>query len=308
MKIGIYLPVFGGWFKDAAKEEPETTFDYIKKAALLAEDYGLHSIWVADHLINPVKDEDSPCYEAWTTLSALASLTKNVKLSHITLCQGFRNPALLAKMSSTLQEISNGRFMLSLGACWFKREFEGYGFEWHEHDERISRTHEQLEIIKSLWTEPRTDFQGSFYTISQGILEPKPDPIPEIWYGGESDASKRIVASYADGWLLYPTAPDEVESKIKTISHQLDGRNIKYAASSHVVLGQNDTDAKNRLKEIAGTKSSIGEYIITNGLVGSPETIQEKVSIIEDGGADLLILRFSQTVDELPRFVESVMS
>ncbi|MHA2209210.1 MAG: LLM class flavin-dependent oxidoreductase [Candidatus Thorarchaeota archaeon] len=307
MKLGIYLPMYGGWLKGAPNEEPTLTFDYLRESALLADEYGFHSIWIADHLLNPLKGADASCYEAWTVASALAALTKKVKLSHATLCQGFRNPALLAKMSSTLQEISGGRFILSLGAGWDRREFEAYGFEWHEHDERIARAREQIEIIKSFWTNSVTDYKGIYFSIDQGILEPKPNPIPEIWFGGESASSREVAASLADGWLFYPTPLDSIESKIDSFASSLEGRTIKYGASSHVIIGKSDEEAKSKLNEITGGDLGMANGIIKSGLIGSPETIKEKMQIIDDAGADMLLLRFSRTIKDLSLFAEHIL-
>jgi FMNH2-dependent dimethyl sulfone monooxygenase len=299
--------MFGGWVQGAIREEPEVSFDYIRKSAVLAEEVGFDSIWIADHLLNPVKGENVACYEAWTALSALAPITNRVMLSHSTLCQGFRNPALLAKMSSTLQEISGGRFILTLGAGWHKREFEAYGFEWHEHDTRIARAKEQIEIIKSLWTEPVTNYEGVFYFVEQGILEPKPDPIPEIWYGGESDASKIVAASLADGWLIYPTPLEDIETKIRSLDSLLNGRTIKYVASAHVILGKTDEDAQNKVREISGGNMELVNGIEKTGLVGSPETIKEKVEHISEAGIDVLLLRFSSTNEDLRFLADSIL-
>lgn len=299
--------MYGGWIKGAPNEESILTFDYLQESALLAEEYGFHSIWIADHLLNPLKGADAFCYEAWTVVSALAALTKQVMLSHATLCQGFRNPALLAKMSSTLQEVSGGRFILTLGAGWDKREFEAYGFEWHEHDVRIARAREQIEIIKSLWTEPMTDYKGSYYSIDEGILEPKPRPVPEIWFGGESDASKKVTASLADGWLFYPTPLEVIGPKIESFTSSLKNRNIKYGASAHVIIGRTDEEARSKLSEITGGDLEITNGILRSGLIGSPETIKEKMHIIEEAGADMLLLRFSRTVEDLSLFAEYIL-
>jgi FMNH2-dependent dimethyl sulfone monooxygenase len=307
VKLGIYLPMFGGWLKGAIKEEPIVTFDYIKESALLADELGFNSVWIADHLLNPLKGANASCYEAWTTASALAASTKRIMLSHATLCQGFRNPALLAKMSSALQEISGGRFILSLGAGWDKREFEAYGFEWHEHDVRIARVREQIEIIKSLWTNSVTDYKGIYFSIDQGILEPKPNPIPEIWFGGESDASKEVAASLADGWLFYLTALESIESKIDSFASSIEGRTIKYGASSHVIIGKSDEEAKTKLTEITGGDLGMANGLLKSGLIGSPETIKEKMHVIEDAGADMLLLRFSRTVEDLSLFAEYIL-
>ncbi|TET07912.1 MAG: LLM class flavin-dependent oxidoreductase [Candidatus Thorarchaeota archaeon] len=305
--MGIYLPMFGGWLQGAIREEPKVTFDYIRKSALLAEELGFNSIWIADHLLNPIRGADTACYEAWTTLSALAPITNRVMLSHATLCQGFRNPALLAKMSSTLQEISGGRFILTLGAGWDRREFDAYGFEWQEHDVRIARAKEQIEIIKSLWTKSVTNYEGSFYSIKEGILEPKPNPIPEIYYGGESLPSRKVAANLADGWLFNPTPLEDIDAKIRSLDSLLEGRTVKYVASSHVVPGRTDDEALNKLREISGGDSDLFERIEKIGLVGSPNTIKEKIEHINREGVDILLLRFSSTYEDLKLLADTIL-
>ncbi len=152
-----------------------------------------------------------------------------------------------------------------------------------------------------------TDYEGYFYSIIQGILEPKPDPIPEIWYGGESEASKELAASLADGWLIYPTPLGSIESKIHSLDSLLKGRCIKYVVSSHVVFGGTNEEAKARLGEITGGDSAIANTILESGLIGSPETIREKMQVIEDAGADMLLLRFSRTVEDLSFFAEHIL-
>jgi FMNH2-dependent dimethyl sulfone monooxygenase len=125
-RLGIYIPLYGGWIRGAPPEE-EVTYANAKKAALAAEEAGIHSLWVADHLLNPIKGQNQPSLEAWTTLTGLAAVTKRVELFHTTICQGFRYPAVLAKMCVTMQDLAKGRFSLSIGAGWFQREFEAYG-------------------------------------------------------------------------------------------------------------------------------------------------------------------------------------
>jgi FMNH2-dependent dimethyl sulfone monooxygenase len=298
--------MFGGWLGSDTNEEPSLTFNYIRDTAVLAEELGFDSIWIADHLLNPIRGAHSACFEAWTTLSAIAPITSRITLSHSTLCQGFRNPALLAKMASTLQEICGGRFILTLGAGWYQQEFESYGFKWQEHDVRIARAKEQIEIIKSLWTNPLTNYQGSFYSIKDGILEPKPNPIPEIWYGGESAASKSIAAELAEGWLFYPTPLEEIESKILSFKKLLSGREIKYISSSHVIIGKTDDEANSKLRDISRGNQDLENGIEKSGLVGSAETIREKMDFIRRAGVDVLLLRFSRTKEDLDLFSDSV--
>jgi FMNH2-dependent dimethyl sulfone monooxygenase len=301
MKLGCYMPMYGGWFRTEKLEEPDVSFNNVKEAALKAEDLGFDSIWVPDHLLNPLKGESSPTLEAWTTLTALAVLTKRVKLAHTTLCQGFRNPAVLAKKSATLSEISKGRFILSIGAGWYKREFEAYGAPWYDHDQRVDRTREQIEILKSLWTKKETNYNGQYFTIDKGVLEPKPNPVPEIWYGGESEASKSLLKDHCEGWLIYPSTPKDIKEKILFINKEAN-RKIQVVGSSQVNVGKTDEEAKNKLKTFAGGNINVINHVLNTGIVGSPDSVENKLNEFRETGLDHLLLQFSQTVADLEFF------
>jgi FMNH2-dependent dimethyl sulfone monooxygenase len=114
-------------------------------------------------------------------------------------------------MCATLSDISNGRFRLSLGAGWFKREFEAYGVPWHDHDDRIDRAREQLEIIKGLWVKHVFNYKGKYYGIDNGILEPKPAKEIPVWWAGESEKSRELVADMADGWLIGNSTEEQLK-------------------------------------------------------------------------------------------------
>jgi FMNH2-dependent dimethyl sulfone monooxygenase len=293
------MPTYGGWLNKPELEEIEITYENVKSAALVAEKIGLDSIWVADHLLNPLKGEQENCLEAWTTLTAVGAVTSKVKVAHTTLCQGFRYPTVLAKMASTLMEITKDRFILSIGAGWYKREFESYGIPWEEHDTRVARTEEQIQIIKSLWTQELTNFEGNFYNIIDGRLKPKPNNIPEIWYGGESDASKQLIIRNCDVWLMYDSSPEEVSGKIKDFQTLLGNRKMQYAVSTHVIPGVTDEEAQKRLESLTQGNSRIKDRIKKIGIVGSPNTVKEKLTEYSNSGIDHLLLKFSQTTKDL---------
>jgi FMNH2-dependent dimethyl sulfone monooxygenase len=301
------MPTFGGWINSDKLEETEITYENVKSAALVAEKIGLDSIWVADHLLNPLKGEQERCLEAWTTLTALGAVTNRVKIAHTTLCQGFRYPAVLAKMATTLMEITKGRFILSIGAGWYKREFESYGVPWEEHDARVARTEEQIQIMKSLWTQELTNFEGISYKIIDGRLEPKPDKIPQIWYGGESDASKQLIIRSCDVWLMYDSPPEEVRNKIRGFQSLLGSKKMQYAVSTHVIPGKTDEEAQQRLEALTQGNVRAKERIEKTGVVGSPKTVYEKLNEYSNNGIDHLLLKFSQTTKDLS-FLEEILA
>ena len=109
VKFGLYLPVYGGWIRSSVNEKEETpTYSYIRQVAVEAEKIGIDSLWIPDHLLNPIKGESSASLEAWTVAAAIAEVTKKVTIAHTTLCEAFRYPAVLAKQTVALNGISNG--------------------------------------------------------------------------------------------------------------------------------------------------------------------------------------------------------
>jgi FMNH2-dependent dimethyl sulfone monooxygenase len=322
VKIGLYLPVYGGWFpsRKSAKAEVDgiyfdkedeklPTYDYVKQVALEAEKIGIDSLWIPDHMLNPIKGESAPALEAWTLAAAIAEVTEKVVIAHTTLCEAFRYPAVLAKQAATLAEISKGRFWLSLGACWFKREFEAYGLPFYEHDERVDRAREAIQIIKRLWIEDRVTFKGKFYSIESGVLEPKPNPKPPIWYAGVSEASRNLVAEEVDGWLMRGFSVEEARRNVEDMYKRLDkvGRDkIEFAIPGLTFIRDTDEEAKKYLESIAGSRRNVLDRTLDTGLVGSPETVAQKIEQLKEVGMDHVLLQLTPTLAEMS-YVKKVL-
>ncbi len=308
-KLGIYVPVYGGWLRNIAQEE-EVSYRNAEAAVLKAEKIGIESIWVPDHFLNPIKGERADLLEAWTTLTALAAVTKKVELFHTCICQGFRYPAILAKMCATLSDISDGRFRLSLGAGWFKREFEAYGVPWYEHDDRIDRSREQLEIMKGLWTEKRFTYKGKYYEITNGILEPKPKTKIAVWWAGESEKSRELAADVADGWLIRGSTMEKLREKIADMGRRIGekGRSgIQYAVTGQFLIAETDKEAQEKLETKLQGDKIVAKTIIETGFIGSPETVSEKINNTSRLGIDYIILLAAPTIDALDMLSEKLL-
>jgi len=226
MKFGVVLQgkAFTPNFKD------------IKNIALKAEDLGFDSIWASDHLMHPFSVDGKPmfyCYEAWTLMSALAAMTESIKIGFHVLIPSFRNPSVLAKMAATLDEISEGRLIMSLGAGWFKQEYDAYGIPWEEHDDRIERLREAILVMKALWTQPVATFNGKYYQIKEAVMEPKPvqKPHPPIWIGGNSQETMKLSAELADGWYSRPASPEKLKENIDFIKNISKKGCMEYATT-----------------------------------------------------------------------------
>lgn len=189
MQVGLFLPM-----------RESVGYSEIRTLAVQAEELGFDSVWLMDHVF--FRHDDQPMvgvWECWTMLAALAEATKRVTLGTLVLCTPFRNPALLAKMAVTLDEISNGRVILGLGAGWHEPEFEALGVPF---DHRVSRFEEALQIISPLMREGSVDFRGTYYQAPNCEIRPRgPSPHgPKILVGSSGPRMLRLLARYADSW------------------------------------------------------------------------------------------------------------
>jgi alkanesulfonate monooxygenase SsuD/methylene tetrahydromethanopterin reductase-like flavin-dependent oxidoreductase (luciferase family) len=189
-------------------------FSDIKALALTAEAVGFDSFWLSDHLIyRPHEPEQIGCREVFTLLGALASVTSTITLGPLVASSLFRNPALLAKMADSLDEISDGRFILGLGAGNWEAEHTMFGLPF---DHRVGRFEEALQIVAPLLHEGVVDFHGKFYEASRCILRPRgPSPSgPPIWVGTRGERMLRIAARYADAYnAIWPITLAQVTAQ-----------------------------------------------------------------------------------------------
>lgn len=195
MKIGVALPM-----TQDSKTGHMPGYREVRTFALQAETLGFDSIWLFDHLLFRFPDQPTGgIWEIWTLLSALAEATTRVELGALVMCVPFRNPALLAKMAATLDEVSAGRFILGLGAGWHQPEFDAFGVPFTQ---RVDRFEEALQIIVPLLRKGQVDFSGTHYRASNCVLHPRgprPDG-PPILIGAFGPRMLRLAARYADLW------------------------------------------------------------------------------------------------------------
>lgn len=212
-KIGLVLPQWEGRF-DGGPEPPALRWSEFQSMALAAEDAGFDSLWLIDALLsegNPPKGY----WEGWSLLAAMATVTRRVEIGHLVTANSFRNPALLAKMADTVDEIIGGRLILGLGAGDGAYVHRAFGFPL---ERRVARFEEALQIIVPLLREGRVDFQGEFYTMRECELRPRGPRTggPPILIGAVANAPRmlRLTAQYADMWhglfIFGPSTPDQV--------------------------------------------------------------------------------------------------
>jgi probable F420-dependent oxidoreductase len=195
MKLGLILPN-----DEAAVNGQTLRFRELRDMAQLAEQVGFDSLWMPDHLISRFPDKDERGFwETFTFLSGLAAVTSRIQLGPLVACTSFRSPALLARMADSIDEISNGRFILGLGAGGHEPEYRAFGYPF---DHRASRFEEALKIIVPLLREGHVDFEGKYYQAHEAVLRPRgPSKSgPPIWIGASRPRMLELTARYADAW------------------------------------------------------------------------------------------------------------
>lgn len=278
-KIGIILPVAEG------RMEGETpSWSDLLAMSQRAEELGFDSVWVVDHLI--VQSDTEPTagvWECWSLLSALAAATSRVELGTLVLCNSFRNPALVAKMAETVDEISNGRLILGLGAGHHEPEFRAFGFPF---DHRASRFEEAIQIIAPLLRDGAVDFQGRYYEAHNCELRPRgPRPNgPPIVIGTSGKRMLDITARYADGWNVYFDKTGNTVDGFRQISHDLDR-----ACES---IGRDPSTIERSVSVIVGVDGRTSVPGVAAPILnGSPEELAAEFQAYAEAGANHIQVR-----------------
>jgi alkanesulfonate monooxygenase SsuD/methylene tetrahydromethanopterin reductase-like flavin-dependent oxidoreductase (luciferase family) len=282
----------------------------VREATLECERLGFDTIYVSDHMVPrpntpyPEKDEydlDVPYLECWTLLSALAIETERVKLGTFTLCNSFRQPpSLLAKMASTLDNISGGRLVFGIGAGYNELEYKMYGLPYPHKSIRLRQMNEAIKIIKKMWTEDRPSFKGNYYKIEEAICNPKPiqKPYPPILIGGRGrKITLRLVARHADIWnwppAVYITPEIYMEYLVLLRKHcEKTGRKMNDISLSMGDICQIRKSKNELKKEIAKYKPdelSMENYM--NHLIGTPEECIKRVELYQELGVSEFVLQ-----------------
>jgi probable F420-dependent oxidoreductase len=242
-------------------------FSDARALALAAEAAGIDSFWVADHFIARMPEEgEVGQWESLTFLSALAAVTSRIQLGPMVAATSFRNPALTAKMADSIDEISNGRFIMGLGAGWHEPEYTAFGYPF---DHLASRFEEALQIIVPLLREGKVDFAGEYYTASDAVLRPRgPSPKgPPILIGARRPRMLRLVARYADAWnTAWHTKPEVVAERLAGMRQacEEEGRDpatLELTAGAMLKLGPNGQPAEGKPYQITGTNREIADRL-----------------------------------------------
>ncbi|MFX1574479.1 MAG: TIGR03560 family F420-dependent LLM class oxidoreductase [Promethearchaeota archaeon] len=283
----------------------QSDYDSIKKIAQECESLGYDSIWAMDHLTWGILEEGN-VFEAWTLLSALARDTKSIKLGPLVACNAFRNPTLTAKIAATLDIISNGRLIFGYGAGWKEEEHNSYGFKFNDRVIRVKQMREGITLIKKLWTEKRTRFQGDFYEAKDAVCNPKPlqKPHPPIMIGGGGEKyTLKIAAEIGNIWDRWGASIEEYRRKVNILHEYCEelGRkfdDIELSWSGPFLIEKDETQLNKKIRISGREKGIFCTY--NNGI----EILQEYVDL----GCSQFIFTLDTFNEEKETFMEEIAS
>ena len=216
MQVGLLIPQ--GWKGEYDGWDPARAWATTMDLARHAEELGFESAWDFDHFTTVPDPTDEITFESFLTLSALAMATERVRLGHMVICTGFRNPALTAKLASTIDVISGGRFEVGIGAGWKDDEWIAYGFGFPTTNERLARLGDDLEVITRMLAPGRATYEGQYARVDGAINVPKgiQDHIPIIVGGNGPNVTMRLAARFADELNLVFRPLDEIPGLMAT--------------------------------------------------------------------------------------------
>ena len=222
-------------------QQNSNTWEEMRSLWQEVDTLGFDTAWVFDHFLPIFSDPTGPCMEGWTALSALAMATHTVRLGIMVTGNTYRNPAVLAKIATTVDIISGGRLILGMGGGWFEREHDAFGLPFPSVGERLGRLDESLTLMKQLWTQDTTSFAGKYYQLQDAPFLPKSvqKPHPPILVGASGEqVALGIVARHADMWNTFGS-PDVFLHKIARLTEhcQRIGRDPDTIEKSVLVTG-----------------------------------------------------------------------
>lgn len=278
--------------------QQHTSFTDYVRLWRTAEDLGFEWASVFDHFVPIFSDPEGPCFDGLTLLSALAAHTSRIRCGVIVVGVTYRNPAVLANIAATVDHASGGRLELGLGAAWYQLEHDAYGIPFPPIGRRIAMLGEAIEIVRSLWTRPRTTFEGRHYAVRDALCEPKPlqRPHPPLWIGGAGEQrTLRVVARSADGWNTFFMPEDAYRHKLDVLAEHgravgRDTDEIRKQLVVQAVVGETERDVQERAERLAAARRTDPAQLRRSALVGTPEQCVERLMpYVRLGVGDFLI-------------------
>ena len=279
--------------------QQDVPYQQILDTALEAEEIGYDAVWVYDHFFPIVGSPEGPCLEGWAALSAIAAMTKRVRLGILVSGNTYRHPSVLAKMATTVDIISGGRLEFGLGGAWFELEHAALGISFPPVKERLERLEEALQLTRLFWTkgqEGKVSYEGTYYQLRDAICNPAnvQQPHPPIMVGGGGERrTLRTVARHANLWNTFGT-PDVFRQKIEVLrGHcEAEGRDPDEIEKSVLAMihVSDDPNEANRLiestaKRINGSTDDLRQSLIA----GDADAVAERVRQYHEAGVSHIL-------------------
>ncbi len=267
---------------------------------------------VSDHFMPNTRQREGTVLECWSTLSALAAVVPRMQIGTIVLGNTYRHPAVVAKMAAQVDIISGGRLLFGIGAAWQQNEHDAYSIPFYTLRERLERLDEACQVIRLLWTERRSNFNGRYYRLADAPLEPKPvqKPHPELMIGGGGErVTLRIAAKHAGHWNVWggPKVLARKSAVLEEHCSQL-GRNsktIKRSVNMALLITNNKTDVDRLADTIATRMGSHASDARDTCLAGTPDQIREQLTHLQAVGATAVFIpTMFRPLDELRRDID----
>lgn len=274
--IGVTLPQF--------TNEPAT----FTTSARRAEDLGLDSVWVFDHLWPLSGGKPRPILEGWTSLSWMAGATTDIGIGTLVTRSSLRHPVLLSKMAATLGEVAPGRLTIAVGSGdhLSRRENEAFGIPYHEGAARIEQFGSAVRVLSTALRDGEVTQRDDFVAIDSLPSSPRPPQRPVVWVAGRSDDALDVAARYGDGWNGWGGSPERFAQdalRVTELAAEAGGRDVEFTWAGLVILAPDDDAAREKL----------GDRPARDIVVGGPETVARHLSALVDAGARHLVLTFT---------------
>jgi F420-dependent oxidoreductase-like protein len=275
---------------------------------------GYQSAWLYDHFHTVPDPTQEATHEVWTLTAALAAATDTLRLGQMCTCNSYRPPALVGKMTSTIDVISGGRLDVGIGAGWYEHEYLAYGYEFPKPSVRIGQLNETVQILKAMWTEDEANFEGKYYSVAGAINRPKPlqDPHPPLWIaGGGEQLTLKVVARHGDYSNFGGSLETFVHKSEVLDRHCADvGRDPAEIIRSMGFTALVDPDEA-ALERAAGQAGRSVQEVLDSpmSVIGSVDQIVAHLATFQDAGAGYFVPYFPDALwgDSIERFATEVM-
>src|SRR5690242_2910058 len=274
LQFGLSLPQ--GWNMELAGiKDPVEAYEVMTAVAQTADEVGFASAWLVDHFHTTPRPSQEVTFECWMTTAAVARDTRRIRIGQLVTCNGYRNPALLAKMASTVDVLSHGRLNFGIGAGWHEHEYRGYGYDYPDTAERLRHLREAVQMIRAMWTQEEAVFEGKYYQLHGAINQPKgvqQPHIPMLIGGSGEQVTLKLVAQYGDACNVGDD-PASMKQKFTVLKEHCqtvgrDYESIHRTSTTSCLMADSDEQALARISP--ERKARLGDRVYT-ALIGSPE-------------------------------------